>query len=188
MKPIVVVDYDAAWPSQFEQLRRPIAAALGDVALSIEHVGSTSVPGLAAKPVIDISVVVSDEGGVRAAIDRLATIGCLHQGNLGIEGREAFVSPAGSIAHHVYVCPEGSPGLANHLAVRDHLRAHSDAAREYGELKKQLAKQFPHDIESYIAGKTDFLLGILRSRGFASDQLEAVAAANRAKPANAPST
>jgi GrpB-like predicted nucleotidyltransferase (UPF0157 family) len=188
MKTIVVVEYDAAWPSQFEQLRRPIAAALGDVAMSIEHVGSTSVPGLAAKPIIDISVVVRDDEGVRGAIDRLATIGYVHQGNLGIEGREAFASPAGSIAHHLYVCNCASPGLANHLAVRDHLRAHPDNAREYGELKKQLAKQFPHDIEGYIAGKTDFLLRILRLRGFAPDQLEAVAAANRAKPADTRST
>ena len=182
MKPIVIVDYDPAWPLHFEQLRRTIAAALGDVALSVEHVGSTSVPGLAAKPIIDISVVVRDDADVSAAIERLATIGYAHQGNLGIEGREAFGSPPGPIAHHLYVCPQRSPGLANHLAVRDHLRADPDAVREYGELKMRLAREFPHDIASYIAGKTDFLLQILRLRGFASQQLAAVEAANRRQP------
>ena len=181
MKTIVIVEYDPAWRLHFEELRRPLAAALGDIALSIEHVGSTSVPGLAAKPIVDISVVVRDDAQVPAAIERLATIGYAHQGNLGIEGREAFGSPPGPIAHHLYVCPQRSPGLANHLAVRDHLRAHPDAAREYGELKMRLAREFPHDIESYIAGKTDFLLRILRLSGFASQQLEAVEAANRIK-------
>jgi GrpB-like predicted nucleotidyltransferase (UPF0157 family) len=163
MKTIVVVEYDPAWPSQFELLRRPVAAVLGDLALSIEHVGSTSVPGLAAKPIIDISVVVRDDEGVRTAVDRLATIGYAHEGNLGIEGREAFKKPPGKTAHNLYVCPRDSPALANHLTVREYLRNHPHAAREYGELKKQLAVRFRHDIDNYVAGKTEFLMQILHA-------------------------
>ncbi|MGH9935076.1 MAG: GrpB family protein [Blastocatellia bacterium] len=179
MRTIVVVDYDPAWPEVFQQLRLKVWPVVGDFALSVEHVGSTSVPGLAAKPIIDMSVVVSSEAEVRLAVKRLATLGYLHRGNLGIEGREAFHPPAGLPAHHLYVCPQGSLGLQNQLAVRDYLRAHREMAQAYGELKKRLAHEFPNDIESYVDGKTDFLLGILREAGLPSDRLKAIEIANR---------
>ena len=168
MRTIVVVDYDSSWPEEFERLRSRIWPVVSDVALSVEHVGSTAVPGLAAKPVIDVSVVVRTASDVPLAIERLASLGYAHRARLGIEGREAFDSPPGSAAHHLYLCPRDSPGLANHLAVRDHLRTHPEAAKEYGELKKRLAGQFPHDIDGYVNGKTDFLLTVLRAAGLAS--------------------
>ena len=90
--PIVIVDYSPAWPLEFERLRDRVAAAVGNLAVAIEHVGSTAVPGLAAKPVIDLVIVVEPED-VQAAIDRLTVIGYVHQGNLGVEGREAFRRP-----------------------------------------------------------------------------------------------
>jgi GrpB-like predicted nucleotidyltransferase (UPF0157 family) len=179
MRTIVVVDYDPSWPRGFERVRSKVWPVVSDVALAIEHVGSTSVPGLAAKPSIDISVVVRADVDVPVAIERLARLGYVHRGNLGVEGREAFDSPAGPPAHHLYLCPRNSPGLANHLAVRDFLRAHPDTAKEYGELKKRLAKRFPHDIDSYIDGKTDLLLRILRAAGFPLARLDAIERANR---------
>jgi GrpB-like predicted nucleotidyltransferase (UPF0157 family) len=179
MKTIVVAEYDPMWPRHFEQLRSTLQSALGDTAQSIEHVGSTSIPGLAAKPIIDVSVIVAGEGDVAIAIELLAAIGYVHRGNLGIEGREAFDNPDGPIRHHLYVCPRDSLALANLLTVRDYLRAHPDAALEYGELKKQLAAEFPHDVDSYVAGKTGFVLRILRLAGFGAAQLQAIAAANR---------
>lgn len=179
MSSIVVVDYDPAWPEIFEQLRRQVWSVLHDVALTVEHVGSTSVPGLAAKPIIDMSVIVASEGEVPLAITRLATLGYEHLGDLGIEGREAFRRPDGLPAHHLYVCPQGSLGLQNQLAVRDYLRSHPQMAQEYGQLKKRLARKFPDDIESYVAGKTDLILEMLREQGLASEQLAAIAQANR---------
>lgn len=179
MKTIVVVDYDPSWPKLFERLRSQIWPVLSDVALAVEHVGSTSVPGLAAKPVIDVSVVVPSEADIPVAIERLATLGYVHRGNLGIEGREAFASPAGMPPHHLYVCPRDSLGLANQLTVRDHLRRHPETAHEYGELKKRLAREFPHDIDSYIDGKTDLMLRILRAANFPAARLEAIERANR---------
>jgi GrpB-like predicted nucleotidyltransferase (UPF0157 family) len=77
------------------------------------------------------------------------------------------------------VCLGGGLGLENQLAVRDFLRAHSDSAREYGDLKKRLAQQFPHDIESYVEGKTDFILTILRAAGLPADRIERIERANR---------
>ena len=160
---VTVSDYDSAWPARFAELRSRMVPVLGNIAVAIEHVGSTSVPGLAAKPIIDMDVVVASAGEVRLAIERLAALGYVHQGNLGIEGREAFVSPPGLHAHHLYVCVRGGAALQNHLQVRDYLRRHADAAATYGRLKKTLAECVPDDIEKYMSGKTDFLAGVLRS-------------------------
>jgi GrpB-like predicted nucleotidyltransferase (UPF0157 family) len=179
MRRIIVVEYDPAWPATFNDLRARVWSVVGDLALAIEHMGSTSVPGLAAKPIIDMTVVVPSADDVPQAIERLATLGYVHRGNLGIEGREAFGNPMELPAHHLYVCPTGSLGLLNPLAVRNYLRTHLEAARAYGDLKKSLAAQFPHDIDSYVSGKTDFILSILREVGFASDQLEAIERMNR---------
>ncbi len=179
MKTIVVVDYDSNWPSVFEALRSRAWPAVKDFAVSIEHVGSTSVPGLAGKPVIDMCVVVSSSVGVPLAIEGLATVGYRHRGNLGVEGREAFKQPEGLPKHHMYVCPQGNLGLLNFFAVRDYLRAHTKVAHEYGDLKRRLASQFTHDIDSYIEGKTDLVLRILREEGFSKDQLKAVESPNR---------
>jgi GrpB-like predicted nucleotidyltransferase (UPF0157 family) len=179
MRTIVVVDYDPVWPEVFERLRLDVWPVVSDVALTIEHVGSTAVPGLAAKPIIDMSVVVPTEANIVTAIERLASLGYIHRGNLGVEGREAFASPDGLPAHHLYVCPRNSLALANHLTVRDYLRAHPEVATEYGKLKKRLAREFPHDIDRYIDGKTDLILEILRAAGFPEAQLDTIEQPNR---------
>ncbi|MGD1904026.1 MAG: GrpB family protein [Geitlerinemataceae cyanobacterium] len=179
MRPIIVVDYDPNWPTIFQQLHARLWPVIRDVALAIEHVGSTSVPGLAAKPIVDLSAIVPSEREIPIAIEQLSALGYVHRGNLGIAGREAFKTPDGLPDHHLYVCPQGSPALANHLAVRDYLRAHPQAVREYGNLKKQLARQFPNDIDRYIDGKTDLIVDILRKQGMALEQLAIVERANR---------
>jgi GrpB-like predicted nucleotidyltransferase (UPF0157 family) len=132
-----------------------------------------------AKPIVDITVIVAAEGDIPIAIERLAAVGYVHQGNLGIEGREAFESPRGLPAHNLYVCASSSLGLMNHLAVRNYLRTHPDAAQSYGDLKRRLAAQFQHDIDRYVGGKTDAILNILRDSGFPPDKLEAIEHANR---------
>jgi GrpB-like predicted nucleotidyltransferase (UPF0157 family) len=176
---VVVVDYDEEWPRRFEALRARIWPAVADVAIRVEHVGSTSVPGLAAKPVIDMTILVAGRGDVALTIQRLATIGYRHLGDLGIDDREAFDNPPDLPRHHLYVCPEGTIGIVNQLAVRDYLRAHPDAAQRYGELKKRLAAQFPNDIESYVFGKTDFALDVLRRAGLTEEQLASIERVNR---------
>jgi GrpB-like predicted nucleotidyltransferase (UPF0157 family) len=181
-QPIEVVAYDPTWPALFAQIRDALWPVLADVALTIEHVGSTAVPGLAAKPIIDMSVVVPSERELPLAIARLATRGYQHLGNLGIEGREAFRRPPESPRHNLYVCPQGSTGLRNHLAVRDYLRAHPDMARAYGDLKQQLAARFPTDIDRYVDGKTDLILTILRAQELSGEQLAAIGRANRLAP------
>lgn len=178
MTGLVVVDYDPAWPRWFEALRSTIWAAVADVATSVEHVGSTAVPGLAAKPVIDIDVVVPSHH-LAAAITRLATLGYEHQGDRGIPQRESFRRPPASLPHHLYACPIGSPALANHIAVRDYLRANPAAAHAYGDLKKRLALQYSEDAAGYVEGKTALLVGILRETGFSEPLLAEIERMNR---------
>ena len=129
MKTVIVVDYDPRWPAVFERLRASLARALAGLPFEIEHVGSTSVPGLAAKPVIDLNVVVPTANEVAETIERLASLGYRHRGDLGIVGREAFRAPPGLPKHHLYVCVEGVLALRNHLGVRDYLRTHPEAVR-----------------------------------------------------------
>lgn len=176
--PIQIVDYDPRWPEVFQNLCDRLQPAITHVAIAVEHVGSTSVPGLAAKPVIDMDVVVC-EADVGLAIAGLANLGYVHRGNLGIAGREAFTAPAELPAHHLYVCVEHSLPLRNHLALRDALRAGPQLVREYGELKLRLAREFPTDIDEYVAGKTRFILAILEAAGFSDESLNQIHAVNQ---------
>lgn len=168
-QPVIIVDYDPQWPEVFLALRFRLAAALGDCALAIEHVGSTAVPGLAAKPIIDINVVVADQTAVGQAITALARIGYEHQGDLGIAGREAFKRAADGPAHHLYVCQAANNELRRQLAFRDYLRSHPDAASEYGELKKLLAVRYGSDRVGYTDAKGAFVARILTLAGAAQD-------------------
>lgn len=178
MNKVEVVNYDPAWPRIFEELKTRIWPVVADFALSIEHVGSTSVAGLAAKPVIDLDIVIPSESEIPLAVERLAALGYEHLGDLGIEGREAFQRPPDTVAHHLYVCVQGSTGLRNHLALREYLRANPEAARAYGELKKRLAQKHPYDIGNYVVEKTEFILGILERMGLKPGQLEAIRQGN----------
>jgi GrpB-like predicted nucleotidyltransferase (UPF0157 family) len=177
-QPLVVVDYDPSWPATFETLRTSLGLVLADVALAIEHVGSTSVPGLAAKPVIDLDVVTSADR-VRDCIERLVTLGYEHLGDLGIPEREAFRRPPDAPAHHLYVCVRGSLGLTNHLTIRDYLRQHPRAVRSYAELKKRLAQEHAGDVDAYTVAKTDFLVAILREAGLTAAPLAEIEVQNR---------
>ena len=171
---VVVVEYDPRWAAQFEELRAVWMAALEGVAVGIEHVGSTSVVGLAAKPILDVDVVIESRCDLPAAIERLATLGYRHQGDRGVEGRESFkplepgdrtrpwVDPPRTWApHHLYVCARDNRELARHLAFRDWLRTHVEDARAYGELKRALARRYADDRDAYCEAKTDFVEGVL---------------------------
>jgi len=133
---VVVVDYDPAWPDRFEQLRTRIWPVVADVALGIEHVGSTAVPGLAAKPIIDMTVVVPSRPDVIVTIDRLATLGYRHRGSLGIEDREAFDHDEGLPAHNLYVCPQETIGVINQLVRIRYRNYWRPAAAARGSFRK----------------------------------------------------
>ena len=158
---VIIVEYNPAWPSEFIRLRDRAQAALGDVAVSIEHVGSTAVPGLPAKDLIDMVVVVESDDDVNEAIACLATIGYRARGNLGVEGREAFWWPEGEKRHHLYVSPTTSAELHAQVAFRDRLRADPAVAYEYVALKRELAVRHRNDRLAYTEAKTEFIDAVL---------------------------
>ena len=185
---IRIVDYDPQWPQVFTEIRSALAPALGALALSIEHVGSTAVPGLPAKPIIDIDIVIESEELISPVVRRLDRLGCSHQGNLGISGREAFSRVADDVPrnpvnqawpeHHLYVCPQDSPELARHLAFRDYLRQHPEQAVAYGKLKLEIAGRCAGDRDAYTQAKTEFIEAIYRKvmveiRPLRADEVEA---------------
>jgi GrpB-like predicted nucleotidyltransferase (UPF0157 family) len=161
--PIIVTDYDAEWPLHFEEIAQPVRDAVADLGATVEHVGSTSVPGLAAKPIIDIDVVVGSADDVPAAIERLRSLGYLYQGDKGIKGREAFMWPSGARPHHLYVVVQGSQPYLDHVEFRNFLRNHPKVAREYAALKSKLAEHHGDDRLGYTDAKTEFVTGVLRA-------------------------
>ena len=154
-KKVIVLPYDAAWESAFEAIRAEIQTALGDLMLGIEHVGSTSVKGMSAKPCIDIDVVIRDYSVFDAVVQKLDAIGYIHEGDLGIKDREAFkyANKPHLMTHHLYVCPRDSEELHRHIAFRDFLRKNPEAVKEYSMVKEKAAALFPDEIEQYIAFK-----------------------------------
>lgn len=158
-KRVVVEKYDPTWVRDFEEIRNELCGALDGLFVAIEHVGSTSVPGLSAKPVIDIDVVIEDYGVFPQVVEALGGIGYEHEGDLGIAGREAFRYSGKEHLkkHHLYVCPADSEELRRHTAFRDYLRAHPEAAEEYGRVKTEGAAMYPDDIDGYIAHKTPII-------------------------------
>lgn len=157
LQPVSVVDYDPAWPQRFELLRERIASAIGDLAAAIEHVGSTAVPNLAAKPIIDIDVLLKSDSSLPAAIERLASLGYVHRGNLGVPEREALLAPPEDMPHHLYLCPPRSAEFRRHVAFRNFLRAHPEEARIYGHLKIELAERFREDRSAYVTAKSEIV-------------------------------
>ncbi|MDA8345666.1 MAG: GrpB family protein [Thermaerobacter sp.] len=154
---VVVTEPDAAWPRQFRMEAERLASVFGRHALFIHHIGSTSVPGLAAKPVIDILPVVRQIAAVDALTPSLQQLGYEAMGEYGLQGRRYFRREDPPPPCHVHVYERGDPEILRHLAVRDYLRARPEAAARYGRLKAELAARFPEDIEGYMDGKDAFL-------------------------------
>jgi len=169
---VKVVDYDATWIEDFKLLRNIYVNSLEDHLLRVEHVGSTAVPGLCAKPKIDIDLIIEDYSCFPEVIDELDELGYEYQGDFGIEGRESFkrkdeIVPWNGISsvkppHNLYVCPEDSRELERHLAFRDHLREDDRTRKRYAELKRRLAVEHRDDREAYTEGKTKFIERVLQ--------------------------
>ena len=180
---MVVEDWQPEWARRFDRIQGHLLPALAGVTARVEHVGSTSVPGLAAKPIIDVDIVIPSEAQLAAAIEALAALGYTHEGEKGIAGRHAFEysgRPDDSGGRrNLYVCIEGAESLRNHLLLRDHLRSHPEAVAEYAALKKQLALRFPDDIDGYVEGKTELILRLLAAEGFGQETLDEIAQANQ---------
>lgn len=158
MRTIEVVDYRPEWEKMFQEEAKKIQKILEKNCIAIYHIGSTSVKGLAAKPIIDIMPVVRDISLVDAHDPEFRALGYDCRGEFGIPGRRFYAKGGDERTHHIHIFEKSNAAAVNrHLAVRDYLRSHPDTAREYAELKKQLAARYPHDNDGYCDGKEAYM-------------------------------
>lgn len=155
---VVVTDYQEKWNQMFKRESQKIKDIFGNELIDIHHIGSTSVQGLKAKPVIDLMPIVKKIESVDLFNDQMEDLGYEPLGELGIIGRRYFRKGGNNRTHHVHVFQfDNIEDINRHLAFRDYLRAHFEEAKLYGDLKKNLAEQFPTDIASYMDGKDAFI-------------------------------
>lgn len=188
MNKIEVEDYNSKWKSTFKELREIYDKQLHGIDVQIEHVGSTSVEGLSAKPIIDIDIIVKNESDKVRVISELSQLGYKHSGDLGIKGREAFSRESEAVPysedriwmdHHLYLLIEGCDALLNHIELRDFLRRSPQAIKEYGQLKVELSRKYPYDIDAYIEGKTQFIIDVLKNCMMDDNTLKKIIAENK---------
>ncbi len=167
---MILQKYSPEWSEWFSTLAGEIARALDGIACTIEHVGSTSVPQLVAKPIIDMDMIYTHPADFDRIKENLEKAGYRHHGDQGIEDREVFKRSGQStgnvldrIRHHLYVCPVKSEALQNHLLFRDHLRAHDGARSRYQQLKYELAEQAEQDPKIYAKLKQDQMADFIES-------------------------
>ncbi len=159
MKKVEVVPHDPRWRDAFDAEAKRVAAALGANAVAIHHIGSTAIPGIHAKPVIDLLVEVADLAGVDGRAPAMASLGYEAMGEYGIPGRRYFRrdDPEGARTHNLHAFRAGSGEVERHLAFRDYMIAHPAEARAYGELKRKLAAEHPWSMDGYMDGKDGFI-------------------------------
>ena len=155
---ITVLNYDPEWSLKYVRERDKITEILKDNCISIYHIGSTSVPELAAKPIIDIMPVVESLDAVDAVASEFEKIGYVYMGEYGITGRRYLYKGANEHTHHIHIFSKNdNENITRHLAFRDYLNKHDDVKEAYANLKKELAKKYPNDIEGYCDGKDAFV-------------------------------
>lgn len=153
-----VVAYDPAWKDAFRQEAGPVAEALGGNLIRLFHIGSTSVPGLEAKPVIDMLAVVASLSQADASRGAFETLGYTVMGEYGIQGRRYYPKGGDNRTHHIHLFRfDNVYAIERHLAFRDYLEAHEEVRRQYGALKMRLAALYPENIEGYMDGKDAFV-------------------------------
>lgn len=155
---VEVIDYQEKWDQMFRDESDKIIGIFGDELIEIYHIGSTSVRGLKAKPIIDIMPIVKQIGNVDLYIEQMTELGYESLGENGIQGRRYFRKGGENRTHQVHVFQvDNVEDINRHLAVKDYLREHVEDAKQYGDLKENLARQFPIDIDAYANGKNAFV-------------------------------
>ena len=161
---IDMVPHDPNWRQEFENEAKRIADALGSNVVDVHHMGSTAIPNIYAKPVLDVLLVVQNHSALDAKQAAMEALGYEAFGEFGIPTRRYFRkdNAAGDRTHQVHAFEQGSPQIARHLAFRDYMSSHPEAARAYSDLKRALAAQHPNNIEAYMDGKHEFIQEIDR--------------------------
>lgn len=162
---VIIVDYNPMWPTFYEEERTLLLHVIGDYIEEIQHIGSTSVPGLGAKPIIDIMIGIHELSLVDNCVQPLQSLGYEYLGEFGIPGRYYFRKPSGALTthrtHHIHMVETNHDGWKRNILFRDYLRTHREDAKQYENLKRALAKQFGSDREGYTDAKTEFIEAVL---------------------------
>ncbi len=153
MRKVEVTNYNSNWPKSYQSEAERIRTIFAPILVDIYHIGSTSIEGLSAKPVIDILVEVSSLEKVDDFNQEMEHLGYEARGENGIPLRRYFQKGGDNRTHHVHIFEKGNREIERHVTFRDYLRNHPQEAHKYGLLKEELAKKFPYDIEKYISGK-----------------------------------
>lgn len=181
--------YNPAWKTEFEALKRFLTTQLEGFAFDVQHIGSTAVPGLLAKPVLDIDIIIHNKTLLHVMTEKLIGLGYVGKGEQGIPGRFAFrqtnnVTPQTATTvrewqeHHLYICFSDSLALKNHLAFRDALLKSSQLSEQYAAIKKALVAEPGMTRAEYTKRKTDFILSVLQSRGVGTNDSNQIEEAN----------
>lgn len=160
---VKILPHNEQWHQLFAEEKARLQNVIGQFVVSIEHVGSTSVCGIAAKPILDMAVAISDKASGEKCVAPLENIGYIYRGENGIAGRFYFIKGAPARTHHLHMLLADSKELKNHLAFRDYLFQTPEAALEYDRLKKDLASRYPNDRDAYLDGKAEFVERILKA-------------------------
>lgn len=180
--------YTTNWKTEFDHLKEVLQYALENLKTDIQHVGSTAIPGLVAKPILDVDIIIDNKGLLTDISARLEKIGYVNRGEQGISGRFAFRQASERVprtegnkkwqAHHLYVCFSDSLALKNHLLFRDALLRDPKLLNEYSELKIYLIKEKGMTRERYTAQKTEFIISVLEAIGLEEEDLIQIRQAN----------
>jgi len=163
-KPVTVEEYSADWPRLFNEEAERISASLNELQKTIEHIGSTAVPGLRAKPVIDIMIGVSLLEQADTCVPFIERTGYLYrpEHEHSMPERRYFERSGSEIDYHVHMVVFGSKFWRDHIFFRDYLRENPEAAQQYADLKKELAEKFRDNRGAYTSGKAEFIQGIMK--------------------------
>jgi GrpB-like predicted nucleotidyltransferase (UPF0157 family) len=158
---VVLEPFNTQWQQLASAEADQISGALTGEVLEVHHIGSTAIPGIKAKPILDFVLVVRDLNSLDAQVHRLEYLGYVPWGEYGIPGRRYFVKTTnGFRSHHLHAFQVGHPQIQRHIFFRDYLRAHPEAAQEYSQLKEELAHRFPNDRGAYTEGKSELIQSI----------------------------
>lgn len=184
----LITPYDPNWKTEFENIKIVLETELKNIDIDIQHVGSTAIPGLCAKPILDIDIIINNSGFLDQVSARLEKLGYINKGEQGIAGRFAFRQSSEFIPtttaqkkwllHHLYVCFSDSLALKNHLLFRDALLQNGKLAERYSALKMDLVKEKGMTREEYTKRKTEFIISVLTSLDLDPDDLNKIKKAN----------
>jgi GrpB-like predicted nucleotidyltransferase (UPF0157 family) len=161
-KRVGVVSYNLNWKKMYEEESEKIRNVLGDIIIDIHHIGSTAIPGIKAKPVIDVLIEVKDIEGVAQHNHKMKELGYEAMGEYGIPKRRFFRKGGNNRTHHIHIFQVGNEEIERHINFKEYLIAHPDKAREYSKLKEELVNKYTYDVENYTNGKNDFIKEIDR--------------------------